>query len=178
MNTLIKFLNECKSNRDFYDVIYVDSVIERLEDILKDISEENKKKEENFTCNICGSTNIAWEDCNGTHMYVCEDCPNVQFEFVSDVDLDNAVNRLGGKKMNKIDKLKNFLQKRFPNAQAFNTRNWTGDTMINVYNEDGIQVDYAPDYDYIEIFGITKSQFDKLLNKNGVLKTFKIKEDE
>ena len=54
--------------------------------------------------------------------------------------------------MNKIDKLKIFLQENYPNEQAFNTRNIVGDSMETVYNEDGIMVDYCYNYGYIEIF--------------------------
>lgn len=82
--------------------------------------------------------------------------------------------------MNKIDKLKNFLQENYPNIQAFNTRSFTGDYTTTVYNEDGITVDYAPGYQYIEIFGLTDKEFEDLLDKNSflgsLLKTFEIKE--
>lgn len=40
--------------------------------------------------------------------------------------------------MNRIEKLKKFLQKFYPNYQAFNMRNLAGDAMYNVYTEDGI----------------------------------------
>ena len=65
--------------------------------------------------------------------------------------------------MNKIDKLKIFLQKNYPNEQAFNTRNWIGDNMETVYNEDGIMVDYCYNYGYIEIFGLTDEEFEDLI---------------
>ena len=80
--------------------------------------------------------------------------------------------------MNKIDKLKNFLQENYPNAQAFNTRNFVGDVMMKVYDEDGIQVDYCENYNYIEIFGLTDKEFESLLDENSFLgeclKTFEI----
>lgn len=65
--------------------------------------------------------------------------------------------------MNKIDKLKIFLQENYPNEQAFNTRNIIGDYMETVYDEDGIVVDYCYDYDYIEIFGLTDEEFEDLI---------------
>lgn len=80
--------------------------------------------------------------------------------------------------MNKINKLKKFLQENYPNAQAFNSRNLVGDKMIRVYKDDYITVDYALRYDYIEIFGLSEIEFDKLINKYGFLKTFRIKEDK
>lgn len=73
--------------------------------------------------------------------------------------------------MNKIEKLKKFLQENHPNIQAFDTRNIAGDYMINEYDEDNIQVDYCPYYEYIEIFGLADSEFNDLL-ENGDLKTF------
>lgn len=71
--------------------------------------------------------------------------------------------------MNKIDKLKNFLQKNYPNIQAFNTRNLAGDYLENVYDEDGIEVDYCEYWNYIEIFGLTNKEFEDLLDKNSYL---------
>ena len=78
--------------------------------------------------------------------------------------------------MNKIDKLKKFLQENYPNEQAFNTRNWIGDNMITVYDEDGIIVDYCYYYSYIEIFGLTDKEFENLIDNTGHLKTFNVKE--
>ena len=84
--------------------------------------------------------------------------------------------------MNKIDKLKKFLQENYPNIQAFNTKNIVGDYMVEVYNEDGITVDYCEYWEYIEIFGLTEKQFESLLDENSFLgdnlKTFKIKGDD
>lgn len=65
--------------------------------------------------------------------------------------------------MNKIEKLKRFLQENHPNVQAFNSRNLVGDYMKTIYDEDGIVVDYAIDWDYIEIFGLSQDEFDSLI---------------
>ena len=73
---------------------------------------------------------------------------------------------------NKIDKLKKFLQENYPNIQAFNNRSMSWDYVENVYNQDNIQVDYAPRYEYIEIFGLSNEEFEGLLDKKGCLKTF------
>lgn len=82
--------------------------------------------------------------------------------------------------MNKIQDLKNFLQKNYPNIQAFNTKNIAGDSMECVYNKNGIVVDYCYYWNYIEIFGLTEKQFENLLDENSSLgtnlKTFEIKE--
>lgn len=79
--------------------------------------------------------------------------------------------------MSKIDKLKRFLQKNYPNEQAFNTRNIIGDIMETVYDEDGIIVDYCYDYEYIEIFGLTDVEFEDLIDDYGMLKKFNIREE-
>lgn len=78
--------------------------------------------------------------------------------------------------MNKIDKLKKFLQENYPNEQAFNTKNIVGDSMVTVYNEDGIIVDYCYYYSYIEIFGLTEEEFEDLIDNIGHLKTFNVEE--
>lgn len=74
--------------------------------------------------------------------------------------------------MNKIDKLKKFLQENYPNEQAFNTRNLLADNMGTVYDEDGIIVDYCYDYSYIEIFGLTDKEFENLIDNKGTFKNF------
>lgn len=74
-----------------------------------------------------------------------------------------------------MKELKRFLQENYPNKQAFNTANWTGDAMNIVYNKDGIQVFYCEDYDYIEIFGINPYEFKDLIDKENrfsMLRTF------
>ena len=76
--------------------------------------------------------------------------------------------------MNKINKLKRFLQENYPNIQAFDTRNIVGDYMITVYDEDGITVDYCPYYEYIEIFGLRYEEFKDLIDEFGNLKTFDV----
>ena len=34
--------------------------------------------------------------------------------------------------------------------------------MVTIYNKDGIQVDYAPGYEYIEIFELTDKEYEEL----------------
>lgn len=71
--------------------------------------------------------------------------------------------------MNKIKKLKRFLQENYPNIQAFNCRGWGGDEMEEVYNDDGIRVLYCDGWNYIEIFGLTDEEFEDLLDPNSFL---------
>lgn len=67
-----------------------------------------------------------------------------------------------------MEKLIEFLKNEFPERiQMFDTRNIVGDRMVTIYDEDGITVDYCPDYDYIEIFGLTDEQFEEVKNVYG-----------
>lgn len=61
-----------------------------------------------------------------------------------------------------------FLKKRFPNKiQMFDTRNFAGDRMITIYDSNGVVIDYCPDYDYIEIFGLTDDEFAIVVKECG-----------
>lgn len=71
--------------------------------------------------------------------------------------------------MNKIDKLKKFLNEEFKEKiQAFNSRNLVGDRIYTIYDEDGITVDMCYEWNYIEIFGLTQRQFKDLLEDENV----------
>ena len=62
-----------------------------------------------------------------------------------------------------IKKLIEFLKKKFPNGiQMFDTRNFVGDQMFTIYNEDGFVVDYCYEYGYIEVFGLSDEEFNIL----------------
>lgn len=62
-----------------------------------------------------------------------------------------------------MDKLRNFLKEMFPERiQMFDTRNFVGDFMITIYDQDGIQVDYCPHYEYVEIFGLSEEDFERI----------------
>ena len=66
-------------------------------------------------------------------------------------------------KENRLIKLRNFLKRVFKKRiQAFTTKNIMGDYMETIYKKDGIQVDYAPNYEYIEIFGLTDEEYKEL----------------
>ena len=80
------------------------------------------------------------------------------------------------KTQTEINKLKNFLQKGYPNIQAFNSACLCGDYRICIYHQDGIEVLYAPYYEYIEIYGLEENEFEDLIEDNSYdhLKTFEI----
>ena len=70
-----------------------------------------------------------------------------------------------GEKVNRVEKLKKWLvENGYKGKQTFNTRNWAGDEMATVYQEDGIFVDYAVLWDYLEIFGLTDDEYKSLSN--------------
>ena len=44
----------------------------------------------------------------------------------------------------------------------FDTANIVGDFMVPIYKKDDISVCFAPEYDYIEIFGISDEEFERV----------------
>lgn len=61
-----------------------------------------------------------------------------------------------------------FLHNRFPGGvQMFNTRNIMGDYMEVIYICNSVTVEYAPGYNYVEIFGLTQAEFDYVDSKCG-----------
>lgn len=44
----------------------------------------------------------------------------------------------------------------------FDTANIVGDFMVPIYKKDDISVFFAPEYDYIEIFGISDEEFERV----------------
>lgn len=51
--------------------------------------------------------------------------------------------------------------------QMFTTRNIAGDAMETIYDDGEIQIDYAPGYNYIEIFGLTNEEYEYIRNEVG-----------
>lgn len=61
---------------------------------------------------------------------------------------------------NRVNEVIKFLKKRHPDGvQMFDTRNIVGDYMINIYDEDGVTIDYAPKWEYIEVFGLEREEY-------------------
>lgn len=44
----------------------------------------------------------------------------------------------------------------------FNTGNCVGDQLVNLYADDRVQLDFCPDWEYFEVFGLSDEQFDEL----------------
>lgn len=59
-----------------------------------------------------------------------------------------------------IQHVVNFLIVEFPSGiQMFNCRNIAGDEMETIFQSRDVSIDYCEDYDYIEIFGLSESEF-------------------
>lgn len=71
--------------------------------------------------------------------------------------------------MDNTEKIIDFLKEYFEGKkiQIFYTKNWAGDDMFTIYDKDNIVIDYAPFYDYIEIFGMNKKDYNKVVNVIG-----------
>lgn len=66
----------------------------------------------------------------------------------------------------RIEKLINFLKERFEDGmQMFNTPSMAGDFRAPIYSEDKITVLWAPDYEYIEIYGISDEEFERVMKE-------------
>ncbi len=59
----------------------------------------------------------------------------------------------------RITDLRQYLERNFKGTQAFDTENIVGDMLYCCYKRHDVQVWYCPAYDYLEIFGLTRSEF-------------------
>lgn len=68
----------------------------------------------------------------------------------------------------RIKKLIEFLKKQFPHGiQMFNTPSIMDDYRETIYDEDSIEVLFAPGYEYIEIYGISDEEFERVMKETG-----------
>lgn len=66
----------------------------------------------------------------------------------------------------RIENLIEFLKNQFKDGiQMFNTPSLMGDFRLPIYKEDGIEVLFAPHYDYIEIYGISDEEFEQVMKE-------------
>lgn len=68
--------------------------------------------------------------------------------------------------MNNLEKAKTIIKENFEYGDCglFNTRNIAGDSMFTIYDEDGLQIDICYHWSYFEVFGLSDSEFDDLLD--------------
>lgn len=64
-----------------------------------------------------------------------------------------------------LEMLKEFLED-YKGTQIFNTRNLVGDYMETIYHRNDIRVDYCASYDYLEVFGLSDTEFVELFKKS------------
>ena len=66
--------------------------------------------------------------------------------------------------MDKLEKAREIIAENIDDARygIYNTRNIVGDTMTNLYKEDGLTIDICYGYEYFEVFGLTDDEFEEL----------------
>jgi hypothetical protein len=67
------------------------------------------------------------------------------------------------------EKIIDFLQEYFggEKIQIFYTRNTAGDDMFTIYDKNNVKIDYCPYWEYIEIFGLNKDDYNKVVKVVG-----------
>ena len=65
--------------------------------------------------------------------------------------------------MTRIEAVIDFLKKEFPDGiQMFSTRNVIGDYLYPIYEKDDVSIEYCSNWYYVEIFGLTRDEWDIL----------------
>lgn len=68
----------------------------------------------------------------------------------------------------RIEKLIEFLKAHFESGiQMFDTPSITPDFRMPIYDKDDILVLFAPEYEYIEIYGISDKEFKRVMKEAG-----------
>lgn len=67
--------------------------------------------------------------------------------------------------MTKLEKAKEIIKEHFKDADCgiFDNRNWVGDWMTNIYNDNGLAIDICYGYSYFEVFGLSDEEFNDLV---------------
>ena len=63
--------------------------------------------------------------------------------------------------MARLDKVKQEIKRQYEDGAVcgiFFTRNWVGDPMTTVYEEDGVTIDNCYHYSYLEVFGLNDDE--------------------
>lgn len=66
--------------------------------------------------------------------------------------------------MSRLDKVKEIIKENYVDCGLFFTRNFLGDPMNTIYDEDGIIVDICYKYEYFEVFGLNEKEQEELIN--------------
>lgn len=67
--------------------------------------------------------------------------------------------------MNSLEIAKKIIKENYNNASSglFDCRNIIGDITENIYTDENIKIDICRDWEYMEVFGLTKTDFIQLL---------------
>ena len=63
-----------------------------------------------------------------------------------------------------IARLKEYFTERI---QMFDHRGWTPDYKVSIYNDDTIEILYAPDWGYVEVLGATAEEYNAIFKECG-----------
>ncbi len=66
--------------------------------------------------------------------------------------------------MNNLEKAKKIVKAcyRMADCGIFNSRNFAGDIMCNIYEGEGLTIDVCYHYSYFEVFGLSDTEFKEL----------------
>ncbi len=66
--------------------------------------------------------------------------------------------------MDKLERAKKIIKENYNCGcyGIFNTPNWTGDIMAELYNDGELKIDICYGYSYFEVFGLADSDFRQL----------------
>lgn len=66
--------------------------------------------------------------------------------------------------MNNLEKAKEIIKDMimYGCCGIFNTRNVVGDSMVNLYNNNGLVIDICYYFEYFEVFGLSEEEFSQL----------------
>lgn len=74
--------------------------------------------------------------------------------------------------MNNLEKAKEIVKEHYSvaNCGIFNSRNIVGDTMVTIYEDEGLTVDVCYSWAYFEVFGLSDAEFEELETYYDLLK--------
>lgn len=111
-------------------------------------------------CNMCVTGEMVYSNMKGTHIYSCEDCPNVQFEYCLPEDLENLKEYLNcftieGLRVLPIEKayFKNDV------AYKFQLINPYGDTIVLHDTENDDYYEYFQMDSKLKVYGSDSLEF-------------------
>ena len=67
--------------------------------------------------------------------------------------------------MNRVESVRDFLVKnkdKYLKMQTFNCQCSFGDYRKSIYRENGVEILYCPDWNYLEILGLTEEEYNSL----------------